>query len=156
MGRLTERDKHGQGIWVEDSSCSYHFFDINGDMYSIINKLAHYEDLEEQGRLIELDYNHHTRDDLDRCTHRHCNKCDKYRRELQHYKDLEEAGRLIELPCKPDEIVYAVHEDCRMVKVAYASIEHILADVEAGWGIGYTKEEAEAKLKELEGYKDEF
>ena len=54
MGRLTDRDKHGRGIWVEDSSCSYHFFDKNGDMYSVMNKLAHYEDLEEQGRLIEI------------------------------------------------------------------------------------------------------
>lgn len=70
---------------------------------------------------------------------------------LVHYEDMEEQGRLIELPCKPDEIVYAVHEDCKMVKVAYASIEHILADIEAGWCIGYTKEEAEAKLEELKG-----
>ena len=73
---------------------------------------------------------------------------------LKHYEDLEEQGRLIELPCKPEEIVYAAHKDCRTVKVAYASIEHILADMEAGWCIGYTKEEAEAKLAELKGEND--
>ena len=58
---------------------------------------------------------------------------------------------VIVLPCKPEEVVYAAHKDCRTVRVAYASVEHILADLEAGWCIGYTKEEAEAKLKELKG-----
>jgi len=70
---------------------------------------------------------------------------------LREYEDLEEQGMLIELPCKPDEVVYAAHKDCRTVKVAYASIEHILADLEAGWCIGYTKAEAEQKLAELKG-----
>lgn len=58
---------------------------------------------------------------------------------------------VIVLPCKPEEVVYAAHKDCRTVRVAYASVEHILADLEAGWCIGYTKEEAEAKLAELKG-----
>lgn len=70
---------------------------------------------------------------------------------LAHYEDLEEAGKLIALPCKPEEIVFAAHEDCATVRVAYNSIEHILYDLEAGWCIGYTKEEAEAKLAELKG-----
>lgn len=70
---------------------------------------------------------------------------------LARYEDLEEQGRLIELPCLPDEIVFATHEDCATVKVSYASVEHILYDLEAGWCIGYTKEEAEAKLEELKG-----
>ena len=39
-----------------------------------------------------------TRDELDRCTHRYCNKCDGYRKEIQRYKDLEEQGRLVVLP----------------------------------------------------------
>ena len=59
-------------------------------------RLADYEDLEEQGLLTIIDNETFQHDDLDRCTHRHCNKCDKYRRELQQYKDLEEQGRLIE------------------------------------------------------------
>lgn len=49
-------------------------------------KLKHYEDLEEAGRLIELDDSLPARDELDRCTHRNCNKCDKYRRELAELK----------------------------------------------------------------------
>ena len=39
-----------------------------------------------------------TRDELDRCTHRYCNKCDGYRKEVQRYKGLEEQGRLVVLP----------------------------------------------------------
>ena len=73
---------------------------------AIIEKLAHYEDLEEQGRLIVIEPNELKRDELDRCTHRHCNKCDGYRRELQHYKEFAEAGRLIELPCAVGDTVY--------------------------------------------------
>ena len=49
-------------------------------------KLKHYKDLEEAGRLIELDDSLPARDELDRCTRRHCNKCDKYRRELAKLK----------------------------------------------------------------------
>ena len=41
MGRLTERDKHGVGIWVEELHGNYNFFDKYGDMYPAIDKLAH-------------------------------------------------------------------------------------------------------------------
>lgn len=60
------------------------------------SKLAHYEDMEGQGLLTVIDNETFKRDNLDRCTHRHCNKCDKYRRDLQLYKDLEEQGKLKE------------------------------------------------------------
>ena len=57
------------------------------------------EDLEEQGRLVELPAeNNFKRDERDRCIHRHCNKCDGYRKEIQRYKDLEKQGRLVVLP----------------------------------------------------------
>ena len=58
MGRLTERDKHEQGIWVDVEGME----DIDRwvepfeNIYPAINKLAHYEDMEEAGRLIEQKY----------------------------------------------------------------------------------------------------
>lgn len=68
----------------------------------IIDALKEYmrfKDLEEQGRLVELPAeNDFKRDELDRCIHRHCNKCDGYRKEIERYKALQEQGRLIELP----------------------------------------------------------
>lgn len=128
-----------------------------------LDKLAHYEDLEEQQRLIELDFNCHTRDELDRCTHRHCNNCDKYRRELKHYKDLEEAGRLIKLPCKVGDRVWEIHHrawDGYADDWLYPDYTRSIVQ-ECGFGLNLlssigstvflTKAEAEAKLAELKG-----
>lgn len=52
-------------------------------------RLAELEDMIERGELVNLDFNNFKRDSLDRCTHRNCNNCDKYRWELQEYKDLK-------------------------------------------------------------------
>ena len=53
MGRLTSEDKHEPVFWVKDRG-----FDIcytpEDRGYEAISKLAHYEDLEEAGRLIEV------------------------------------------------------------------------------------------------------
>ena len=46
MGRLTTYDEFGE-VWIDYNQC------VNGSR-DVLNKLAHYEDLEEQGRLIEL------------------------------------------------------------------------------------------------------
>lgn len=57
MGRFTDRDKHEQGIWVDEQNGLYDFHKFvepSDVLYPAINKLAHYEDMEEQGRLIEL------------------------------------------------------------------------------------------------------
>ena len=55
MGRLTKRDDERQGIWVETQYLEE--FDpcvVEDSLYWLaISKLAHYEDMEEQGRLIE-------------------------------------------------------------------------------------------------------
>lgn len=72
---------------------------------------------------------------------------------LQHYEDLEEQGRLIELPCLPNEEVWESHKRFGTHKTMYASREAIVGAIEAGYAIGYTQEEAEAKLKEMEGAK---
>lgn len=127
-----------------------------------LKELQRYKDLEEAGRLIELDDSLPARDELDRCTHRHCNNCDKYRRELKHYKDLADEGRLIELPCKVGDYVYDVADgtayETRVLQ--FVMFEDHLAcrtvssfpDVEAfGKRVFLTKAEAEQKLAELKG-----
>lgn len=45
MGRLTTYDEFGE-VWVDYNQC------VNGSR-DVLVKLAHYEDMEEQGRLIE-------------------------------------------------------------------------------------------------------
>lgn len=55
MERLTERFMHGLGVKDCYDSCSV--CDVAGCcglLEDILEKLAHYEDLEEQGRLLEL------------------------------------------------------------------------------------------------------
>ena len=70
--------------------------------------------------------------------------------ELQRYEDLEEQGKLIELPCLPNEEVWLSNKRFGTHKMMYASREAIVRAIEAGNAIGYTKEAAEAKLKEME------
>ena len=55
MKRLTERFMHGLGVKDCYDSCSVCDVAVCcGLLEDILEKLAHYEDLEEQGRLIEL------------------------------------------------------------------------------------------------------
>lgn len=67
---------------------------------------------------------------------------------LAHYEDLAEHGRLIELPCKPFEKVWVAHLKFPTHQTMFCCNTHILETMEARYVIGYTKEEAEAKLKE--------
>ena len=83
---------------------------------------------------------------------------------LQHYEDLEEQGRLIELPCKVGDTVYyitGIHNtliksakveevyfgDVFAVHVSTKNTSFTLVERE----FFLTKEEAEAKLKEMKG-----
>ena len=122
-------------------------------------KLQHYEDLEEQleelfGGKLPLDkvvetvnrtvQNSEEKLDYARIlTNAEAEKWDKW-------KDLEEQGRLIELPCLPNEEVWLSNKRFGTHKMMYASREAIVRAIEAGNAIGYTKEAAEAKLKEME------
>ena len=143
MGRLTYRNSTGRAF------INHTYFNWED---SVAEKLAYYEDLEEQGLLIKLDLNQYKRDNLDRCTHRHCNNCDKYRRELQKYEDLEEAGRLIEVVrCKD---CYHRIERCGMGSHKWCEIwEGTTGENDfCSYGVARTEiEEAESKLEELKG-----
>lgn len=136
-------------------------------------KLQHYEDMEEQGLLTVIDNETFQRDNLDRCTHRHCNKCDKYRRDLQRYKDLEEQCKLKELPCAVGDMAYQVInlnnkfqvEPVIITEIAYNMNDYYkligyrtiiggeihYSSNAIGRTLFFTSEEAEAKLKEMEG-----
>ena len=96
MGRLTKWE-NGELYYRQGENYVWSKPIRKGNVkYPTLSKLAHYEDLEEQGLLTIINNETFQRDESDRCTHRSCNNCDKYRRELQRYKDLEEQGRLIE------------------------------------------------------------
>ncbi len=143
MGRLTKR--YGDEIGCQRYSC-YECCVACNTLDKMLEKLAHYEDMEEQGLLTIIDNETFQRDDLDRCTHRHCNKCDKYRRELQQYKDLEEQGRLIEqkhgtwLPNR------------RMIRTPTAENYHCSECTQTGKTTAYCPNcGAKMELKELEG-----
>ena len=91
-------------------------------------------------------------------------------RELQRYKDLEEQGRLIELPCKTGDTVWLIpfiggnplgtieEDQVTMVGITSKST-HVKTRRFSSYNTTYiigkraflTKEEAEAKLKELKG-----
>lgn len=85
---------------------------------------------------------------------------------LAHYEDLEEAGRLIELPCKVGDTVYLIGTFTgQLTEDKVCTIETnntgIILVLNCGWAVFVeqqlgntvflTKEEAEAKLKELKG-----
>lgn len=167
MKRLTERFMHGLGVKDCYDSCSV--CDVAGCcglLEDILEKLAHYEDLEEQleklyGGKMSLD---EVAENLNRIVQNGEEKLD-YARILTNaeaekwdkWKDLEKQGRLIELPCKVGDKVYSVHS----AGLSHAVIAEVdtdafflmlcVAEGRIGKTVFTTKEEAEAKLKEMEG-----
>lgn len=83
------------------------------------------------------------------------NDCYNAIAKLCDLEDKEEAGRLISMPCKPDEWVYEAHMLYPTRLTKYYSKTHIMESMEAGYCIGYNKEEAEAKLAERKGTRNE-
>lgn len=118
MERLTERFMHGLGVKDCYDSCSV--CDVAGCcglLEDILEKLAHYEDLEEQleklyGDKMPLD---EVVENLNRVVQNGEEKLD-YARILTNaeaerwdkWKDLEEQGRLLELPCAVGDTVYLI------------------------------------------------
>lgn len=79
-------------------------------------------------------------------------------KELAEYKKLDEQGLLLKLPCKVGDTVYTLNT-LKNKKIVLGQIEEIdaffiaLCMMENRFGktVFLTKEEAEAKLKEMEG-----
>lgn len=158
MSRLTIRAEEDgvKAVWYGERDVF-----LEGEIgYAEADKLAHYEDLEEQlgklyGGKMPLD---EVVENLNRIVQNSEEKLD-YARILTNaeaekwdkWKDLEKQGKLIELPCLPDEEVWQSNKRFGTHKTMYASREAIVGVIEAGYAIGYTQEAAEAKLKEMEG-----
>lgn len=56
MSRLTEKDRIECGFWIPGCNGYYSYFTHGDNFYNVVAKLAHYEDLEEQGQLMEQKY----------------------------------------------------------------------------------------------------
>ena len=80
----------------------------------------------------------------------------EYLRKLKDYEDLEKQGRLIKLPCKIGDDIYYIlgipnETPCTIDKCVFE-----LSDInDIGKTLFLTKSEAEAKLEELRGGKNE-
>lgn len=161
MSRLTIRAEEDgvKAVWYGERDVF-----LEGEIgYAEADKLAHYEDLEEQleklyGGKMPLD---EVVENLNRIVQNGEEKLD-YARILTNAeaekwdkcKDLEEQGRLIELPCEKvyrimnyDSPKYAFIDSIPIVMMPIYELKHI----DNGNIFFSTKEKAEAKLKEMEG-----
>ena len=59
-------------------------------------------------------------------------------------------GRVIVLPCEANELVWVARLGEKPHEVLFASASGILSDIEHGYVIGHTKEEAEQALAEMQ------
>lgn len=82
-----------------------------------------------------------------------CSRADKTRMilgKLAEYEDLEEQGRLSKLPCKVGDDVYYILSIPNKTPCAIDKCKFELSDInKIGKTLFLTREEAEAKLKEL-------
>ena len=88
-----------------------------------------------------------------------CSRADKTRmilEKLAEYEDLEEQGRLPKLPCKVGDDVYYILEIPNKTPCVIDKCTFELSDInKIGKTLFLTREEAEAKLKELRGINSE-
>lgn len=167
MDRLTERTGEGQAIPRMDLK--------NNGHQKCMERLAEYEDFEEIFRSKMTDAACDFLKDkeefakwIDR-NKRIAKKCDEYAR-------AEEQGKLLELPCKPGDKLYWISDQDEDTEISYEPIEEVeicnidyngyslqlwfadkgakefpVLEVSSIWKeLFYTREEAEAALKELE------
>jgi hypothetical protein len=80
-----------------------------------------------------------------------CEEIDAVYRKLKEYEDLEEQGRIVKLPCKVGDTVYFIKNSETIVKCKADMIFIGIFWEEFGKKWFPTREEAEAKLKELRG-----
>lgn len=118
MERLTEKDQYSQDYKIQAKNLNSHCVAIDAKGYMTyygqhIDKLAEYENLEEQGRLIKL-------------------------------------------PCKVGDSIYSVIEDgLTIIELKFSLDFYVRRKNDIGKTVFLTKSEAEAKLKELRGGKNE-
>lgn len=101
-----------------------------------------------------------------------CEEIDAVYRKLKEYEDAEEQGLLLKLPCKVGDIVWEINAErkriskfviesitiypCNVIQFNWTLLEGIYKNVvgfsktELGITVFLTREEAEAKLKEME------
>lgn len=96
-----------------------------------------------------------------------CEEIDEVYRRLKKYEDLEEQGRLIKLPCNVGDTVYViVGKNISVQKIQRATIDSEMkmefctkrrgfALFDIGKTVFLTKSEAEARLEELRGGKND-
>ena len=150
MERLTERFMHGLGVKNCYDSCSV--CDVAGCcglLEEMLEKLAHYEDLEEQGGLIELPYAVGDMVYVIAPRYVECDKkynCEDYNSEeylitwCQNYCPNGYKGKGIS-PTKI-EAIHIIEDGIDLsTTLGRYHIENVFT----------TREEAEAKLKEMEG-----
>ena len=76
MSRFTRRD--ATGIWVKEPDDYATYYPYYDGSYEAIEKLAHYEDLEEQGRLIEQKHGRWMLESkTENCNGGHTHYCDR-------------------------------------------------------------------------------
>lgn len=140
MERLTERFMHGLGVKDCYDSCSVCDVAVCcGLLEDILEKLAHYEDLEEQGRLIELPC---AVGDTVYLISSQYSECSKYQERFNDYN------------CQGCENECDSHKEYFIHVNENMSAEWIVRAMRLnrfGEDVFLTKEEAEAKLAEMEG-----
>ena len=148
MKRLTERDEFGNadiiGVDSEELQINLDLAELNRVTVAL-NKLAAYEDLEEQcikettwGLRMLLSKWKEFFEDI---------------QELYEYRRLNKQGRLLKLPCEVGDVVYRLYTVDDVVKVyehritTLTNIVNIMETGEIGKTVFLTQEAAEAALK---------
>ena len=149
MKRLTERDEYGNaeiiGVDSDDLQFNLRYGDFN-KVTEALNKLAAYEDIGPTPEQLK---------EVDRLYAEQAAK-------LQHYEGLRQQGRLPEFPCAEGDTVYTIYSDEDGAFIEKATVKELSThriwidsmyfDYEdIGKTVFFIQQEAEDKLKELEG-----
>lgn len=127
MERLTRRSANGTGVYATPSGEPIEW---ENNRHNVLQKLADYEDLEEQGRLIKLT----------------CNRGDKIyfiksAFSMAHFPIEAKITSICGVDCDNDVMYSSITE--------YNKIDRRFKSSDIGKTVFLTKSEAEAKLKEL-------
>lgn len=137
MERLTRRSANGTGVYATPSG---EHIEWENNRHNVLQKLADYEDLEEQGRLIKLPCKVG-----DTVWDNDCGRPCAYTITAFSFGECE--GYICE-PVTTKEVVFYYANSS-------GSITGSFAESEIGKTVFLTKSEAEAKLKELRGGENE-